>query len=93
VLRLDNLDLHLDKPASLDAETELRLRAAPATANRNAQILVQISPESFTAMATPRMNPAPAVGPLAVEPPQQSAPGAVPDETPDSNTSRKASSV
>jgi hypothetical protein len=53
VLRLDELEIHLSLPIALDAETELRLRAAPATANRSAQILVEISQSSFKAMTSP----------------------------------------
>ena len=53
VLRLDRLSLHLARPTSLDIETELRLRAAPTTANRHAQMLLEISPESFRALSEP----------------------------------------
>jgi hypothetical protein len=56
VLRLDRLSLHLAKPTTLDIETELRLRAAPATANRHAQMLIEISPESFRALSEPAMK-------------------------------------
>jgi hypothetical protein len=51
VLRLERLSLHLAKPTGLDFETELRLRAAPSTANRHAQMLLEISPESFRALS------------------------------------------
>jgi hypothetical protein len=51
VLRLERLSLHLAKPTSLDLETEVRLRAAPSTANRHAQMLLEISPESFRALS------------------------------------------
>jgi hypothetical protein len=53
VLRLDRLSLHLAKPTTLDIETELRLRAAPTTASRHAQMLLEISPESFRALSEP----------------------------------------
>ena len=53
VLRLDRLSLHLARPTSLDIETELRLRAAPTTANRHAQMLLEISPDSFRALSEP----------------------------------------
>ena len=53
VLRLERLSLHLAKPTSLDLETELRLRAAPSTANRHAQMLLEISAESFRALGSP----------------------------------------
>jgi hypothetical protein len=51
VLKLERLSLHLAKPTSLDLETEVRLRAAPSTANRHAQMLLEISPESFRALS------------------------------------------
>ena len=51
VLRLERLSLHLARPTSLDVETELRLRAAPSTANRYAQMLLEISAESFRALS------------------------------------------
>ena len=51
VLRLEGLALHLGQPVALDAETELRLRAAPVTANRHAQRLLEISPEGFAALS------------------------------------------
>jgi hypothetical protein len=55
VLRLDRLSLHLSRPTPLDIETEVRLRAAPVTASRHAQMLIEISAESFrTLSATPR---------------------------------------
>lgn len=53
VLRLDRLALHLARPHPLDLETELRLRAAPIAANRHAQMLLQISPESFRILSKP----------------------------------------
>jgi hypothetical protein len=53
VLRLERLSLHLIKPTRLDLETELRLRAAPSTANRHAQMLLEISPESFKSLSEP----------------------------------------
>ena len=56
VLRLDRLSLHLAKPANLDLETELRLRAAPATANRHAQMLLEISAESFRTFSEPAVR-------------------------------------
>jgi hypothetical protein len=56
VLRLDRLSLHLAKPTSLDLETELRLRAAPSTANRYAQMLIEISPESFRSLSEPAVK-------------------------------------
>jgi hypothetical protein len=55
-------------------------------------MLVQISTDSFTAMTTPRMNPAHETGALAIETQEEPAPEHLPDETPDSNTPRKASS-
>jgi hypothetical protein len=51
VLKLERLSLHLAKPVSLDLETELRLRAAPSTANRHAQMLLEISAESFRTLS------------------------------------------
>jgi hypothetical protein len=56
VLRLDRLSLHLARPTTLDVETELRLRAAPSTANRHAQMLLEISPESFRALSEPAVK-------------------------------------
>ena len=56
VLRLDRLALHLAKPTTLDIETELRLRAAPTTANRHAQMLLEISRESFRALSEPAVK-------------------------------------
>jgi hypothetical protein len=53
VLRLDRLSLHLAAPRALDAETELRLRAAPTTANRQTQMLLEISAESFKTFSEP----------------------------------------
>ena len=50
VLRLERLSLHLAEPTSLDLETELRLRAAPSTANRHAQMLLEISPDRAVAV-------------------------------------------
>ncbi len=56
VLRLDRLSLHLARPTTLDIETELRLRAAPTTANRHAQMLLEISPGSFSALTEPAVK-------------------------------------
>ena len=56
VLRLDRLSLHIARPTSLDIETELRLRAAPTTANRHAQMLLEISRESFRALSEPAVK-------------------------------------
>jgi hypothetical protein len=53
VLRLERLSLHLAKPTGLDVETELRLKAAPSTANRHAQMLLEISAESFRVLSEP----------------------------------------
>jgi hypothetical protein len=50
VLRLEHLVLHVSRPAPLDPETELRLRAAPAPANRQAQTLIEISEASYRAL-------------------------------------------
>jgi hypothetical protein len=53
VLRLERLSLHLNRPTPLDLETEVRLRAAPRTANRSAQMLLEISPDSFRTLIAP----------------------------------------
>jgi hypothetical protein len=53
VLRLERLSLHLGRPLPLDVETEVRLRAAPAPANRHAQMLLEISADSFKTLSTP----------------------------------------
>jgi hypothetical protein len=58
VLRLDRLSLHLARPTSLDIETELRLRAAPTTANRHAQMLLEISPKASGRSASRRRSSA-----------------------------------
>jgi hypothetical protein len=50
VLRLEDLELNLAHPVPPDPETLLRMRAAPSPASRTAQILVEISEESFKAM-------------------------------------------
>ena len=52
VLHLDEVELHVNDPIALDAETELRLRTAPAAANRHAHTLVEISSESFAALGS-----------------------------------------
>jgi hypothetical protein len=54
VLRLENLDLYVNRPIPPDSETELRMRAAPVTTNRSAQILVEISQDSFKALSALR---------------------------------------
>jgi hypothetical protein len=43
LLHLDEVVLHLNRPVPLDPETQLRLRTAPAAANRHAHTLVPMS--------------------------------------------------
>ena len=50
LLHLEDLELHLHTPVSLDFETQLRLRTAAAGAARQTQSLVRISRDSFMAM-------------------------------------------
>jgi hypothetical protein len=77
VLRLEGLELHLGRPVRLDAETELRLRAAPTAANRQAQTLLEISAESYRTMSAPVPAPAadvPGPDPPAADKPEPAAP-------------------
>jgi hypothetical protein len=57
VLRLDRLSLHLSRPTPLDIETQVRLRAAPVTASRHAQMLIEISADSFRTLSASAHRP------------------------------------
>jgi hypothetical protein len=59
ILRLERIQLHVDTPLALDAETELRLRRLPSATLRHAPLLLEISAESFRDVTG---RPAAAVG-------------------------------
>ena len=66
ILRLADLTLHVDRPAALEPESDLRLKTIRPIGKRPVQTLLKLSHERYVAMATPAAHP-------DVAPPAQAA--------------------